>query len=96
MSRAEAEAKIAEIPYPQDSKAGQLATPIDTFGEFIEVVYLPVYRRKWIPSTAVTEENQIRANLVPELGPILIKLVTRGALHSAALPTGDSARPIPE
>ena len=81
VSRPEAEAKLAEILHPQNLLAGQLVTPIYTFGQFIEVIYLPVYRRKWKPSTAVTEENRLTVNLVPDLGPILMTEITRGALQ---------------
>lgn len=81
VSRPEAEAKLAEILYPQNLQAGQLVTPIYTFGQFIEVIYLPVYRRKWKPSTAATEENRLTANLVPDLGSILMTEITRGALQ---------------
>lgn len=81
VSRPEAEAKLAEILHSQNLLAGQMVTPIYTFGQFIEVTYLPVYRRKWKPSTAATEENRLTANLVPDLGPILMTEITRGVLQ---------------
>lgn len=81
VSRTEAEAKLAQILYAQNLQAGQFVTPIYTFGQFIEVVYLPVYRRKWKPSTAVTEENRIKVNLLPDLAPLLMTEITRGALQ---------------
>lgn len=82
VSRAEAEAKLAEILHPQNMLAGQSVTPIYTFGQFIEVIYLPVYHRKWKPSTAITEENRLKANLVPELGSMLMTDITREALQN--------------
>jgi hypothetical protein len=39
-----------------------------TFGEFVEHVYLPFYRRKWKKSTAMTTEQRITQHLIPEFG----------------------------
>ncbi len=82
VSRSEAESKLAEILHSQNSQAGQSVAPIYTFGQFVEVTYLPVYRRKWKPSTAVTEENRLTANLVPDLGFMLMSEVTRESLQT--------------
>jgi hypothetical protein len=37
-------------------------------GEFVESSYLPFYRGKWKPSTAMTNENRLKHHIIDELG----------------------------
>lgn len=48
-----------------------------TFEQFIELAYLPVFERKWKPSTAETEIPRIRFHLVRALGDKLMRNITR-------------------
>jgi integrase len=48
-----------------------------TFEQFIELVYLPVFERKWKSSTADTEIPRIRFHLVRAFGEKLLRNITR-------------------
>ena len=52
-----------------------------TLEQFVELVYLPVYLRKWKPSTAETEIPRIKFHLVRPLGERLIRSITREELQ---------------
>jgi integrase len=81
VSRAEAEGRLAEILSTENQKAGNAVVPIYTFAGFIEAVYLPVFRRKWKASTAMIEENRLRANLVEPLAGRTLREITREELQ---------------
>lgn len=52
------------------------------FGDFVERVYLPLYRQKWKRSTTMTNENRIRHDLVSEFGRCTLGDLHRGQLQS--------------
>jgi integrase len=48
-----------------------------TFGEFVEHLYFPFYRRKWKKSTIMTNEQRIKYHLIPEFGSKKLSEFTR-------------------
>jgi integrase len=81
MSRAEAEAILAEILQPQNAEA-KSGRKIYTLAAFLSAIYLPVFRRKWKASTAMTEESRMEAHLVNDIGPRLMHEITREELQA--------------
>lgn len=80
VSRAQAEVIRAAIMEPINKGHMKPSKPVYMFEKFIESVYLPVSRRKWKASTAMTTEATIHAHL-KELGPRLIEELTRQDLQ---------------
>ena len=62
MSRAQAQIALAAKLAPLNQAKLQ-STPT-RFGEFVDMLFLPFYRRKWKESTASTTEERIRHHLV--------------------------------
>jgi integrase len=81
ITRAEAEVLRASIMEPINRGIMKPAKAVYTLAQFVEAVYLPVSRRKWKASTAMTTEGVIRAHLLPELGPQLLEKLTREDLQ---------------
>jgi integrase len=52
-----------------------------TFGQFVEQVYLPVYRGKWKISTAMVEEDRLNFHLVRRLEERPLAAITRAELQ---------------
>ncbi|MFL6451249.1 MAG: hypothetical protein ACJ746_26765 [Bryobacteraceae bacterium] len=52
-----------------------------TFEAFVESVYIPVFERKWKPSTAENETNRIRVHLVRSFGEKLVRDIKREELR---------------
>ncbi len=78
MTKGEAEAILAEILRPVNENAGGRALPqAFTFESFVRSVFLEVRRREWKASTAMTSEALITTHLIPELGPLPLKSITR-------------------
>src|SRR5579875_1088751 len=78
MTKGEAEAILAEILRPINENAGGRALPqAFTFETFVRSVFLEVRRRQWKASTAMTAEALITTHLLPELGPLPLKSITR-------------------
>ena len=82
LSRAEAETMLAAILQPINEGVGKPQLPVFTFKEFIDSVYLPVYRGKWKASTAMTEELRIQVHLVGSLGSELMTKIEREVLQN--------------
>ena len=80
MTRVEAEARLAEILQPVNV-GSCLRNVARTFENFVELVYLPVYRRKWKASTAMTEVNRTQFHLVRSLGDRLMNEITRDEMQ---------------
>src|SRR5437868_1709690 len=68
MTKSQAREKLAEIVKPVNSRAAQAANADITVKDFIELHYLPFYKRKWKWSTAMTNEDRIYQYIVPEFG----------------------------
>src|SRR5215468_384311 len=65
MTKTQVASELAEILSPIN---GCQVTPSATylFGEFVERIYLPFYRRKWKHSTVATNENRVEFHLTSE------------------------------
>jgi hypothetical protein len=56
-------------------------TPVRTFRQYVEVVYIPFQRRAWKGSTDGTTVQQIRRHLIPELGDMVMSAIGREELQ---------------
>ena len=83
MTRGQASAILATILQPINESAGIRQSPFvnHTFGQFVEQVYIPVYKGKWKVSTAMTEIDRLRYHLVGSLGELGIASITRDELQ---------------
>jgi hypothetical protein len=83
MTRGQASAILAAILQPINESAGIKQSPFvnHTLGQFVEQVYLPVYKGKWKLSTAMTEIHRLRYHLVGSLGELGIAAITRDELQ---------------
>ena len=77
ISRAKAEVMRTAIMNPLNMGILKPTKPVYTLGQFIAAIYLPVSRRRWKVSTAMTTEATINAHLVPALGQELLEELTR-------------------
>ena len=82
MSKSEAREKIADILKPINARAAQTANADVTLKQFIELFYLPLYKRKWKRTTAMTNEDRINHHIVEKLGDREIRSLTRDALQA--------------
>ena len=69
MTKTEAQQALEQILAPINQGVGSPSTS-DKLAHFIEGVFLPFYRRKWKPSTAITTENRLRKHLLAMLAVI--------------------------
>ena len=81
MSKGEAEGVLAEILQSVNAGISQGRGQVYTFEEFVNRVYLPVWRGKWKVSTAMTEEARVNVHLIPPLGPDLMQEISRERLQ---------------
>jgi len=82
MSQGEAKALLAEIVRPINEAAGARSVDVyHTLVSFIDRVYLPVYTGRWKFSTAATETDRIRQQILPDLGNVGIRELTREAMQ---------------
>src|SRR3954469_11639546 len=83
ISQGEARALLAEIVRPINEAAGGRAVDVyHTLKSFIKGVYLPVYTGRWKHSTASTETDRIRQQILPALGDCSIRELTREQMQS--------------
>ena len=75
------ESSIAEILQSVNAGISQGRGQAYTFEEFVNRVYLPVWRGKWKVSTAMTEEARVQVHLIPPLGPDLMQEISRERLQ---------------
>lgn len=80
MTRTEAQRALAQILDPINQGADSPSTS-DKLARFIEGVFLPFYRRKWKPSTAITTENRLRKHLLADFGSRAIGSFNRNELQ---------------
>jgi integrase len=76
-----AKAMLQDILKPVNEGAERADKLKETFGHFVEHVYVPVFQRKWKDSTADTEIPQIRYHLVGAFGEELLREITREMLQ---------------
>src|SRR5216684_7568957 len=67
MTKAQAQSELAAILAPINSERSEPSEQ-KSFGDFVEQVYLPFYRRKWKRSTVMTNEDRL-AHLTSEFAP---------------------------
>ena len=76
----DAEQKFANILRPVNAKA-DLRARNWTFGQFVNQIYLPFYKRKWKDSTAECNEERIGFHLMPIFGERGLSSFTRDELQ---------------
>jgi integrase len=81
VTRIAAEAKLQEILTPINEGTERREKTEQTFEEFIELIYLPVYEQKWKDSTRDTETNRIRYHLVRNLGERPMRKIDRAEMQ---------------
>jgi integrase len=73
---------MGQILQPLNVDAGYQKTPVFAFGQYVERVFLPTYRRKWKESTRSTSEPDILRYLVPAFGAKSMQSITRNQMQS--------------
>lgn len=81
LTQSEAEAKLAEILRPINAGVERRTVRDQAFGRFVENVFLPVSRRKWKRSTAMSCEQQIASHLTPTLASFSMRQISREELQ---------------
>ena len=81
MPKSKAQAGLALILAPIN---GKVSSPTETcaFGDFVEQIYLPFYRRKWKSSTAMENEGRIRHHLCGEFAAESLRKFRRDDLQA--------------
>jgi integrase len=81
MTKAQAQGELAAIVTALNSRE---IPPSQSwmFADFMEVVYLPFYRRKWKRSTAMTNEDRLENHLVSEFGTFKLGAFGREQLQN--------------
>ena len=77
VSRAEAEALLADILRPINAGICGTVAQFFTFQSFVESVFLRVRRQGWKTSTDMTSTALIEGHLIPELGTKPLRTITR-------------------
>jgi integrase len=77
VSKSKAEGVLAEILQPVNEGVRKPPASLFTFEQFVDGIYLPIYRRKWKKSTAGTSEQNIQHHLVGSLGPLALRELER-------------------
>jgi len=80
MTKSQAKEKLAEILRPINASAD--VNPNWTFGDFVEDVYFPFYRRKWKRSTKMTTQDRIEFHLVGEFKKRRLSEIKRDELQT--------------
>ena len=82
VAKSEAEVMLAAILRPINDDVQKPLVPTFTFKQFVEGVYLPVYRQKWKASTKMTSEQNIRFHLVGSLGSRRLRDISREEIQA--------------
>ena len=85
MTKTEAQKEVANILAPINNR-GVPPSQSWLFGDFVERIYLPFYRRKWKRSTAMTNEDRLNHHLVSEFGELTLGTFHRDQLQDFPLP----------
>lgn len=81
LTKAQAQTRLAAIVGPINGQCDQPSEDIG-FGDFVQYVYLPFYRRKWKRSTAMTNEDRLAHHLTSEFSARSLGTFTRDDLQS--------------
>jgi integrase len=80
MTKSQANRKLAEIVAPlnanQEDRSGD-----SKFGDFVNQIFLPFYRRKWKSSTAACNADRLRRHLTSEFEEHTLRSFTRNELQ---------------
>jgi len=82
MTKAQAQVALAAILAPINEAADGRENREMTFGEFVDAVFLPCYRRRWKASTAITNIDRMRRHLEPALADRTLRSFTRDQLQT--------------
>jgi hypothetical protein len=80
MTKTQAQSELAALVAPLNSKRSEPSEQ-KSFGDFIQNVYLPFYRRKWKRSTTMTNEDRLAHHLGSELETRLLVSFGRDELQ---------------
>src|ERR1035438_10502780 len=80
MTKAQAQAALAAILAPINSVHARPSQHW-LFGDFVNQIYFPFYRRKWKRSTAMTNEDRIGHHLISEFAVHSMKTFGRNELQ---------------
>lgn len=81
MTKAQAQSELTVILAPINSRRGEPSEQ-QSFGDFVQHVYLPFYRRKWKRSTVMTNEDRLAHHLTSEFAPRSLGSFGRDELQS--------------
>ena len=81
MTKAQAQSELAAILAPINSARSE-PSERRGFGDFVEQIYLPFYRRKWKRSTVMTNEDRLAHHLTSEFGPRSLGSFDRNGLRA--------------
>src|SRR5215468_2046677 len=73
---------LAQLLQPINVDAGHRQTPVFTFGQYVEQVFLPAHRQKWKELTRTTSEPDIKRYLVPAFGSRSLQTITREQMQA--------------
>jgi integrase len=80
MTKAEAQVEVAKILAPINSQE-KPPSKSWTLSDFMKLVFLPFYRRKWKRSTTLTNEDRMNHHLISEFGNLTLGTFTRDQLQ---------------
>jgi hypothetical protein len=81
MTKSQAREALADILRPINART-ESATPDRKFGDFVDNVFFPFYRRKWKRSTKMTTEDRIKFYLIGEFKEEKLVDMTREELQT--------------
>lgn len=80
--KAQAETMLASILQPINAQICSQRAPSQRFGEYVEKVFLPLFRQKWKESTRGTSEADIMRYLVSAFEAKPLQAITRSIMQS--------------
>src|SRR5262245_20893735 len=81
-SKAEAQAKLAEILQPINSRETTTVDHRTTVEQFLNAVYFPVNRRRWKKSTIACNEHRVTYHIDKAFGDRRLNEITRDELQT--------------
>lgn len=82
MTKSKAREELANVVKPVNERAAEAISPNVALKDFIEGWYLPLYKRKWKRSTAMTNEDRIKHHIVDALGQREMRSLKREELQA--------------
>src|SRR5262249_24522658 len=82
MTKSKAREELASVVKPVNERAAEAISPNVALKDFIEGWYLPLYKRKWKRSTAMTNEDRIKHHIVDALGQREMRSLKREELQA--------------